>query len=194
LARALEFDYADALDRATRAFWRAGYANTTLRNLLRAMGIGEGSFYNTMKSKKNAYLECLKHYAATVNLRRVQAFVSAPTAALGVRAFFRTIFECLDDPDAPRVCLMAGALTPDVLGEPELRAYMQNQTSTWVDQMAIRFTADKQRGLLPESFESQVIASIIITYIQGFWRIALIAYDRRKLEAQVDTFLSSLGL
>jgi TetR/AcrR family transcriptional regulator, transcriptional repressor for nem operon len=194
LARALEFDYADALEHATRTFWRTGYANTSLRDLLKAMGIGEGSFYNTLKSKKNAYLECLKHYDATVNLRRVRAFSSAPTAALGVRAFFQDILECLDDPETPRVCLMAGALTPDVLAETELRAYLQAQVSSWADQMADRFMADKERGLLSESFDPPVIASIIVTYIQGLWRIALVSYDRRRLEHQVNTFLASIGL
>jgi TetR/AcrR family transcriptional regulator, transcriptional repressor for nem operon len=194
LARALEFDYADALEHATRTFWRTGYANTSLRDLLKAMGIGEGSFYNTLKSKKNAYLECLKHYDATVNLRRARAFSSAPTAALGVRALFKDILECLDDPETPRVCLMAGALTPDVLAETELRAYLQAQVSSWADQMADRFMTDKERGLLSESFDPQVIASIIVTYIQGLWRIALVSYDRRRLEHQVNTFLASIGL
>lgn len=194
MARALEFDYANALERGTRAFWRSGYANTSLRDLLKAMGIGEGSFYNTMKSKKNAYLECLKHYDATVNLRRAQAFSSAPTAALGARALFRSILECLDDPDSPRVCLMAGALTPDVLDEPELRAYLRNQVSGWAEPMAERFTADKAQGLLPESFDPHAVAPIIVTYIQGLWRVALISYDRGKLEKQVDCFLTALGL
>jgi TetR/AcrR family transcriptional regulator, transcriptional repressor for nem operon len=73
MARTLEFDYTTALERATRLFWENGYPNTSLRDLLKKMGIGEGSFYNTLKSKKNAYLECLKHYNETVNLRRAEA-------------------------------------------------------------------------------------------------------------------------
>ncbi len=194
MARALEFDYAYALERATRAFWRTGYVNTSLRDLLKAMGIGEGSFYNTMKSKKNAYIECLKHYDATVNLRRVEAFASAPTAALGVRAFFQTIFDCLDDPEAPRVCLMASSLSPDVLAEPELRRYIEEQVAGWAEQMAERFAAEKERGLLPESFDPEVVAPIIVTYVQGLWRIALVSYDRRRLEAQAETFLKALGV
>ena len=194
MGRALEFDYADALERATQSFWRSGYANTSLRDLLKAMGIGEGSFYNTLKSKKNAYLECLKHYDATVNFRRAQAFASAPTAALGVRAFFQTIFECLDDPSAPRVCLMADALAPDVLAQPELRTYIQDQVSSWTEQVVRRFEADKERGLLPESFDPQAVVPIIITYIQGLWRVALVSYDRQKLQIQIDTLLTALGL
>jgi TetR/AcrR family transcriptional repressor of nem operon len=66
MARTLELDYTNALARATRLFWKGGYAGTSLRDLLTSMGIGEGSFYKTLKSNKNAYLECSKHYNATV--------------------------------------------------------------------------------------------------------------------------------
>ncbi len=194
MARTLAFDYPAALDRATRMFWRNGYLNTSLRDLLKAMGIGEGSFYNTMKSKKNAYIECLRHYDATVNRERGEALASAPTAALGVRAFFQKIFECLDDPDAPRVCLMASAIAPDVLAEPELRRYVEEQVAQWTVHMAGRFKADKERGLLPDSFDPETVASIVITYVQGLWRLALVSHDRRKLQAQADAFLTSLGL
>ena len=62
MARTLEFDYPKALEKATRLFWKLGYAGTSLRPLLKAMGIGEGSFYNKLKSMDPAYLECLKHY------------------------------------------------------------------------------------------------------------------------------------
>ena len=36
--RSLEFDYAKAIERATRLFWKSGYAGTSLRALLRSMG------------------------------------------------------------------------------------------------------------------------------------------------------------
>jgi len=57
MARALEFDYDKAIDKATRVFWKNGYSGTSLRDLLKAIGIGEGSFYNTLTSKKKLYLK-----------------------------------------------------------------------------------------------------------------------------------------
>src|SRR5204863_8906423 len=99
-------------------------------DLRKGMKIGEGSFYNTLQSKRNAYLECLKHYNATVGRQRSEAFFSAPTAALGMRALFKTVLDCLDDPNTPsRVCLMAGSITREVLAEPPLRKYVQEQLS-----------------------------------------------------------------
>lgn len=195
MARTLEFDYVNALDRATLLFWRTGYANTSLRELLKSMGIGEGSFYNTMKSKKLAYLQCLKHYNATVNLRRGQVFFSAPTAALGVRALFDTVLDCLDDPNTPsQVCLMAGSITPEVLTDPDLREYVEGHMAMLTERMAARLTADKNAGLLPAEFDPQFVVPVIVTYLQGLWRMALISYDRAHFERQIDLFLTALGL
>jgi TetR/AcrR family transcriptional repressor of nem operon len=83
MARPFEFDYNTTIEKGARVFWKTGSASTSLRDLLKGMKIGEGSFYNTFKSKKNAYLECLKHYNATVNREHGEAFFFGPNAALG---------------------------------------------------------------------------------------------------------------
>jgi TetR/AcrR family transcriptional repressor of nem operon len=195
MARALEFDYTIALEQGSRLFWETGYSNTSLRDLLRKMGIGEGSFYNTLKSKKNAYLECLKHYNATVNRKRGEALLSASTATAGVRALFQTVLDCLDDPETPsRVCLMAGSLTPEVLAEPDLREYVEQHMSTVAEIMTARLAADREAGLLPATVEPRLVVPVIVTYLQGLWRMALISYDRPRFEQQIDLFLTSMGL
>jgi TetR/AcrR family transcriptional regulator, transcriptional repressor for nem operon len=195
MSRHIEFNYEASLEKAARLFWKQGYANTSLRELLKKMGIGEGSFYNTMKSMKNAYLESLKHYNATVNRKREEAFSSAPTAALGIRALFKTVLDCLDDPHTPSpVCLMAGALTTEVLAEPDLRKYVEERVSALAEVMIERMVSDKKAGHLPKEFEPQFVVSVIITYLQGLWRMALVSYNRKKYEKQIDLFLGGLGL
>ena len=195
MARTLEFDYTTALERGTYLFWETGYSGTSLRDLLKRMGIGEGSFYNTLKSKKNAYLECLKHYNATVGHHRGEAFFSASNGALGVRALFRTVLDCLDDPNTPSpVCLMAGSLSREVLAEPDLRDYVQEQMSTVSEGMTARLRADKETGQLPAEFDPETVVPVIVTYLQGLWRMALISYERPQFERQIDVFLTGLGL
>lgn len=195
MARALEFEYTTVLERATRLFWEKGYASTSLRDLLKTMGIGEGSFYNTLKSKKNAYLECLKHYNATVNRRRGEALFAAPTAAAGVRALFVTVLDCLDDPNTPsRLCLMAGSVSHKVMEEPDLRGYVKEQMLLLSERMVARLNSDKEAGLLPAEFEPELVVPVVVTYMQGLWRMALVSYERTRFERQIDMFLSGLGL
>jgi TetR/AcrR family transcriptional repressor of nem operon len=195
MARTLEFDYTAALERATLLFWETGYLGTSQRDLLDTMGIGGGSFHNTFKSKKNAYLECLKHYNATINRHRGEAFFSAPTAAEGVRALLKAVLDCLDDPITPSpICLMADSITHGVFAEAELRDYVQQQMSMHAELMTARLRADKEAGLLPAEFEPETVVQVIITYFQGVWRMALVSYDRTRFERQNDAFLKGLGL
>ncbi|HEY4320930.1 MAG TPA: hypothetical protein VGM77_07060 [Gemmatimonadales bacterium] len=195
MARNLEFDYAAVLERATLQFWETGYLGTSQRDLLDAMEIGGGSFHNTFKSKKKAYLECLKHYNSTASRLRREAFSSAPTAAEGVHALFNAVLGCLDDPNTPSpICLMADSVTRGVFADPELRDYVQQQMSMMSELMTARLAVDKEAGLLPAEFEPETVVQVIVTYLQGVWRMALVSYDRPRFERQNEAFLKGLGL
>jgi TetR/AcrR family transcriptional regulator, transcriptional repressor for nem operon len=194
MARALEFDYDKAIDKATRIFWKKGYSETSLRDLLKGMGIGEGSFYNTLKSKKQLYLECLKHYNDTVGRRRATALFSPASAKEGVRDLFKTVLDDLDDPRTPRVCLMARSVSSDVLAEGDLRKFVRANMAAFDGALSERLKSAKDAGEMPPDFEPEVVAQIISTYLQGLSRTALLCDDRHQFERQVDLFLTSLGL
>jgi TetR/AcrR family transcriptional repressor of nem operon len=194
MARGIGFDYEKAIDRATRLFWKKGYSNTSTRELQKVMGIGYGSFYNTVKSKQNLYLECLKHYLDTVGRKRGTALFSEPSIKLGVRALFRTILDELDDPKSPRLCLMAGSVSCDVLEIGALRRFIFSQTAAFEDTFVERLKSAQAAGELTKQFEPKVVVQIISIYIHGLFRAALIAYDRKESERQTEVFLKGLGL
>src|SRR5580692_10417195 len=51
MARSKEFDPERALNKAMHLFWRRGYENTSVGELLRAMGIAKQSLYDTFGDK-----------------------------------------------------------------------------------------------------------------------------------------------
>jgi TetR/AcrR family transcriptional repressor of nem operon len=158
------------------------------------MNIGEGSFYNTVKSKKNLYLECLKHYRATVMSQRETALFSQTSAKLGVRALFKTVLDQMDDPKRPGLCLMAGSMSRDVLDEKEIRDYIVGEGEASGSRFVELLRSAQEAGELPKEFEPAVVAQIIGAYIQGMSRAALISYDRPRIERQVEVLLTGLGL
>ena len=194
MPRHIEFDYDRAIERATQVFWKKGYSNASLRDLLQAMGIGEGSFYNTVKSKKNLYLECLKHYNDTVTRRRLDALRSGATSREGVRAFFKAVLDELDNPKMPQVCLLAGSLSTDVLMERELNRYVVQEMQAFMRVFVERLEADKLAGTLPKTFQADVAVQVLLTYLQGLFRVIRVLVDRGQVERQVEALLQGLGL
>ena len=194
MGRGIGFDYDKAIDRATRVFWKTGYSNTSLRDLLKAMKIGEGSFYNTLKSKKNLYLQCLKHYRATVINERQTALFSQKSVKLGIRALFKTVLDQMDDPKRPGLCLMAGSLSRDVLDEKDLREYIVGEGAASGGRFIELLKSAQESGELPRELDPTAVAQIIMTYVQGMSRAALISYDRQRIERQVEVLLKGLGL
>jgi TetR/AcrR family transcriptional regulator, transcriptional repressor for nem operon len=194
MPRPREFDYERAVARATRLFWAKGYSGTSLRDLLKAMGIGESSFYNAVGSKKALYLACLKHYNDVVTRRRLQALDSAGPVGRAVRRFFTCVLDELDDPKTPRVCLMAGSLSTEVLADGDLERYVVGEMRTFQDAFVARMERGQASGELPARYPSTASAQVLVTYLQGLFRVIRVLNTRREVEGQLDSLLRGLGL
>jgi len=194
MGRKLEFSQERALERATRVFWAKGYVSASMRDLLKAMGIGEGSFYHLFGSKKQLYLECLKYYSNVLIRRRVEALTTAPSARKGIRAFFRTVLDELGDPRTPRVCLLAQSLSADVMEESGLDSYVKEQMRGFEGLFTEQLKKAKRSGEWPADFPVELTAEILVTYVQGFFRVVQTLKTREQMCRQVEALLKGLRL
>jgi len=62
IGRPIEFDRAEALSSAQQLFWRKGYGDTSLSDLLDAMGLSKSSFYQAFKSKHHLFEQSIQLY------------------------------------------------------------------------------------------------------------------------------------
>ena len=91
MARPKSFDPDDALDEAMRAFWRRGYAATSIHDLTEAMGINKFSLYSTFGDKRAVFLAALDRYTKRV-VGTMLADLEAPEAGLAeIRQYFEII-------------------------------------------------------------------------------------------------------
>lgn len=194
MGRTRTFDYDAAVHRATRLFWAKGYVGASLRELLRVMRIGESSFYHEFGSKAALYRTCLVHYNDTVTRRRWEALAGERSIKRGVRRYFAAVLDDLADPRTPNVCLMAGSLSPDVLSVAETRSYVLGEMRRLHAALIERLEAAKRSKELPRQFNSEVAAQVLVTFLQGLFRVMRTVVDRREMEAQVERLLTGIGL
>lgn len=62
MARTREFDEAEALDKAMRLFWKTGYANTSVRDLVEHTGVAHAGLYAAFGDKRSLFESALRKY------------------------------------------------------------------------------------------------------------------------------------
>ena len=98
------FDVDAALEKAGDTFWSNGYKATSMRDLLDAMGIQKGSFYDTYGSKKEAYLRALEQYIETRAVAPGARAGQTPRQALELH--LEQVFKECIGPDGHRGCMV----------------------------------------------------------------------------------------
>lgn len=111
MARPRKFDEPALLDAAIELFWANGFDRTSVEDVSRVTGVGNGSIYSAYGSKLGLFLVAFERYcerrAAFVRETALAAPGSARTA---VRVLLRAIVDdCTAQPDR-RGCLMINSI------------------------------------------------------------------------------------
>lgn len=109
MAGARQFDTEAAEAGITRAFWKHGFAATSIEAIEAETGLRRGSLYNAFGDKKAMFALALRRYAGAAR-ERVFAALGAATPEEGVAALFASQLAALSDPALPRGCLVTEAL------------------------------------------------------------------------------------
>ena len=102
MARIKEFDPDDALHRAMLVFWRNGYSNTTMEDLVQGMGVVRASLYATFGNKTELFRRAVEHYGQFQASRVAGA--RSPSDAL--RTWFDNAIDGARKDRLPSGCLL----------------------------------------------------------------------------------------
>ena len=62
MARNVEFNEEEAIQKAMEVFWKKGYSGASMRDLTDAMHINSSSLYNTIGDKHQLFVKCIRNY------------------------------------------------------------------------------------------------------------------------------------
>lgn len=111
MARPRQFDEDAVLNAVTDQFRDAGYAATSLQDLMRVTGLGKGSLYAAFGDKHELFLRVLRRYMKSIDLGLRRSLDTTPRAIDALRSF---VLSPVGDPDgvsARRGCLLANTTT-----------------------------------------------------------------------------------
>lgn len=134
------YDPEVALRRARDAFWRAGYAATSLDDLAAGMGMKRPSIYAAFGDKRALYVRALTEYADASRAWLGRALNTPGSLRDALRAVYRDARDYyLAGDDEPRGCFLLGTAVTEARRDPQVRAIVESAMTAFTETFTERF-------------------------------------------------------
>lgn len=190
MPRTKEFEPLEALDAAMELFWRKGYEAASMRELLDAMGIGRGSFYDTFGDKHALFLAALDRFQE-VRTTWVEE-VLRDAGLEGVREVFRRTIEGLVEFEPRRGCLLANSAVELAPHDPEVADRISGYVLRTEDAFERALARAREDGEMPDESDPKALARFLVNTLHGMRVLARAGADRETLEDTVHIALGAL--
>lgn len=192
MARPRQFDEDAVLNAVTDQFRDAGYAATSLQDLMRVTGLGKGSLYAAFGDKHELFLRVLRRYMKSIDLGLRRSLDTTPRAIDALRSF---VLSPVGDPDgvsARRGCLLANTTTElasaDHVVVEEARQSYERATAL----LAEGVERAQEEGDLPASADPVGTARALLAAQQGVTYMGRTGMDIETLAATARSLADQL--
>jgi len=141
------YDPQVALARAAETFWQAGYAGTSLDDLVAATGMNRPSLYAAFGDKRELYLKTLEHYRDEGRALARHALADDPPLRVFLRRFYDKALE-LYLTGGPRGCYTIGTAATVAAVDDAVRAFLADSMRSTDSFLTHRIAKAKERGEL----------------------------------------------
>ncbi|NEB36502.1 TetR/AcrR family transcriptional regulator [Streptomyces sp. SID14515] len=191
MGRTREFDTEAAASRAMELFWSHGYEGTSLRDLTRHLGIGQGSLYAAFGDKEGLYRVALEHYRTTLAAAALRDLKEGDGARSAIRGLLMERVRIAVEHDG-RGCLIVNAACERLPDAPPVRRIVRDVQDATQDALIEALRAGAERGEIGTRHDPRTLAAFLVTFLNGLLVSSKITPDVRALEPLVDVALSTL--
>lgn len=190
MARPKEFDRSDVLEKAMQVFWTKGYARTSVRELVAAMGINRGSLYDTFGDKQALYLTALELYC-TGRARPMPTGSDGESALRVIRRHFEAVAKA--GPRAgKRGCFISNTIA-EFSGQDNTISQAARAGVERIEAALTRLVAQAQSaGEIRRDRDPRTLAKFLTSSLNGLRLMAKANIAKAELDGIVEVTLSAL--
>lgn len=186
------YDNQDVITKAQKIFWTKGFTATSLEDVLQAMGMGSGSFYNAFKGgKKELFKKAIGQRRAALNQFEAEVRRSNDPIEL-IKDFFRSIAKA-DQQTHLQGCIIVNT----VVEMAALDAELENEAVAIlkeVEQLYIKTIEKAQKdGTIKNQTDPVILGRYLITLWNGLNVTRRMYPDNEVLLKQIDMQLEIIS-
>ncbi|MDI1477275.1 TetR/AcrR family transcriptional regulator [Polyangium sp. y55x31] len=166
MARPKEFDRDEVVKRAMAVFWEKGYEATSTEDLLRAMGIGRQSMYDTFGDKRRLYLEALQRYQAESGAQLIERLQAEESP---LQAIEQVLLGVAAETPAERArgCMYVSSIVELAQKDPEVASLAKSGTILCETAFERIVREAKRKGEVDRSVDERKTARFLLATVQG---------------------------
>ncbi len=192
MARNIEFDRDQALDRATDCFHCHGYHASSMQMLVEAMGIGRGSLYAAFGDKRALFDASLNRYGRALGAAMAAHLEKSRRPLATIRSMMRELVDrVVQDPDR-KGCLVTNTAVELGGSDPDVTKSVDYVYAAIEDVFYRALCRAQEQGELKAGKKPRALARFLVATIQGVRVIGRVNPDPAVLKDIVESALLSL--
>ena len=193
MARPRQFEESAALDSAMTAFWRRGYAATSVQDLVDETGLNRGSLYGSFGDKHTLFLGILDHYSETVAARWIAILAEGPSGLGAIRHFFSVLVECSAADPRHLGCLITNTAVELGPHDAELSARVGRAYAALEAGFVDALDRARASGEIGADRDLQALAWFLVCATQGMLVLSKVTPGRLALGKIAEVVHSTIG-
>jgi AcrR family transcriptional regulator len=178
MGRPKNFSREGVLEKALPAFWKHGFANTSLQELEKATGVNKSGLYAEFADKGDLYLECLRHY-----LRKRQEEELLTAKPLGWNNIERFLKLGPYSLEGQKGCFSVNSMNQFAVLPPAAQEIVSKGRAFLEDLVASNVEAEKP------TMKPTVLAEMILTFFTGISMEQHMNVGKAAMNRKVDNFM-----
>ncbi|HWP01585.1 MAG TPA: TetR family transcriptional regulator C-terminal domain-containing protein [Methylococcus sp.] len=171
------------LDQGVALLMERGYHGTGLQDILHAIGVPKGSFYNYFSSKEEFGAEVIRHYIEPF-IRQLDRHLDNPkgTGSQALESYFHELIEEAERRQYRGGCLL-GNLTGEIGDTSEIcRQALRDALYRYRDKIAEAIARGQREGAFRDDKSAREMADLLVDAWQGALLRMKIEQSTRPLE------------
>lgn len=189
MPRPKQFDQTAVLHKAMLLFWEKGYYNTSVDDLVKAMGIHRRSLYDTFGSKYELFVQGLQMYVGLVPKLRERWLqdIASPKAAL--REMFVRMSRTSNSPPG---CLVVNTATELAHHDAQCAEMVRESMARTEQFIAAQLARAQELGEIPAERDVQQLTAYLNNALVGIRVMVKARPPQQQIDDLIDVIMAGL--
>ncbi|MGH1352590.1 MAG: TetR/AcrR family transcriptional regulator [Methyloligellaceae bacterium] len=192
MARSREFDPDEAIEKAMSIFWKKGYSDTSVRDLVQATNVAHAGLYSAFKDKNGLFKEVLKHYDTSYGDMLFGPMEQKGAGLPQIKGFFDFVLDAIKTNRFQNGCLMVNTSVEFGNATQEILKQAQNNTERLEKALLNALSNAKNRQQVRGDLDIEKGSALLITTFYGIAILARSKIPYEMSENSVEQALNSL--